>query len=167
MKLYEIDNAIMECVDDETGEIIDFDKLENLMIERDKKLEGVAIAIKNLNAEANEIRQEEKNLVIRRLVIERKIDGYKEWLKTQLRGKKFQLRGKKFETARAVCSFRKSTSVSVDDSKFTAWALSHDRDDLLHFREPTPNRVAIKSALKSNEQIPGCKIVESISMTVK
>lgn len=160
MKLYEIDNAIMECVDDETGEIIDFDKLENLMIERDKKLEGVAIAIKNLNAEANEIRQEEKNLVNRRLVIERKIDGYKEWLKTQLRGKKF-------ETARAVCSFRKSTSVSVDDSKFTAWALSHDRDDLLHFREPTPDRVAIKSALKSNEQIPGCKIVESISMTVK
>lgn len=37
MTLYEIDSAIMDCVDEETGEIIDLEKLEALNIERDKK----------------------------------------------------------------------------------------------------------------------------------
>lgn len=37
MTLYEIDSAIMDCVDEETGEIIDLEKLEALNIERDKR----------------------------------------------------------------------------------------------------------------------------------
>ena len=47
MTLYEIDSAIMDCVDEETGEIIDLEKLETLNIERDKKVEGIAVAVKN------------------------------------------------------------------------------------------------------------------------
>lgn len=42
MTLYEIDSTIMDCVDEETGEIIDLEKLEALNIERDKKVEGIA-----------------------------------------------------------------------------------------------------------------------------
>ena len=34
MTLYDIDAAILECVDEETGEIVDVEKLENLLIER-------------------------------------------------------------------------------------------------------------------------------------
>lgn len=37
MNLYEIDNAILECVDQETGEIIDTDKLTSLQMARDEK----------------------------------------------------------------------------------------------------------------------------------
>lgn len=51
MTLYEIDSAIMDCVDEETGEIIDLEKLEALNIERDKKVEGIALAVKNYAAE--------------------------------------------------------------------------------------------------------------------
>ena len=36
MKLYEIDNEIMNCIDEETGEIIDPEKLESLEMEREK-----------------------------------------------------------------------------------------------------------------------------------
>lgn len=60
MTLYEIDSAIMDCVDEETGEIIDLEKLEALNIERDKKVEGIALAVKNYAAEAKAIKEEGK-----------------------------------------------------------------------------------------------------------
>ena len=60
MTLYEIDNAILGCVDDETGEVIDFDKLDKLTMQREQKLEGAALAVKNLTAEAEAIKAEEK-----------------------------------------------------------------------------------------------------------
>lgn len=52
MTLYEIDQAILACIDEESGEIIDADALAELSMERDKKVEGVALWIKNLRADA-------------------------------------------------------------------------------------------------------------------
>ena len=49
MKLYEIDEQILNCIDAETGEIIDADMLNALQMERDAKIEGVALWIKDLN----------------------------------------------------------------------------------------------------------------------
>ena len=51
MKLYEIDEQILNCIDAETGEIIDADMLNALQMERDAKIEGVALWIKDLKAE--------------------------------------------------------------------------------------------------------------------
>ena len=56
MTIYEIDQSIMECVDLETGEIIDIDKLNELELEREKKLENVACWIKDLKAEAEALK---------------------------------------------------------------------------------------------------------------
>ena len=39
--LYEIDADIMGCVDTETGEIVDIERLKALEMERDAKIEGV------------------------------------------------------------------------------------------------------------------------------
>ena len=50
--LYEINNQILACVDLDTGEIIDMDKLQELQMEFDQKVEGVACWIKNLLSEA-------------------------------------------------------------------------------------------------------------------
>ena len=40
--LYEINQDILDCVDLETGEILDTEKLDALQMEREAKLEGVA-----------------------------------------------------------------------------------------------------------------------------
>ena len=108
MTLYEIDNAILGCVDDETGEVIDFDKLDKLTMQREQKLEGAALAVKNLTAEAD-----------------------------------------------------------VDDNKFCAWAISHDRDDLLIYADPKPDKNKIKAAVKAGETIPAVSIKESLSLSIK
>ena len=41
--LYEIDQEILDCVDAESGEILDVEKLDALQMERERKLEGVAL----------------------------------------------------------------------------------------------------------------------------
>ena len=57
MTLYEINNAILECVDMETGEIIDSDKLSELQMAFDEKIENVALWIKDLKAESEAIKK--------------------------------------------------------------------------------------------------------------
>ena len=38
MKLYEIDNAILNCIDTETGEVIDIDKLMSYSLSETQRL---------------------------------------------------------------------------------------------------------------------------------
>lgn len=61
MTLYEIEAQILECaseVDEETGEILDIEKLEALEIEKEKKQENIALWIKNLRAEKEAVKSE-------------------------------------------------------------------------------------------------------------
>lgn len=56
--LYEIDAAILECVDAETGEIIDPDALTALTMQREQKIENVALYYKNLLSDAAQYKAE-------------------------------------------------------------------------------------------------------------
>ena len=69
MTLYEIDSAIMDCVDEETGEVVDIEELEALQIEREKKVEGIALAVKNYAAEAKAIKEEEEKFKTARVSV--------------------------------------------------------------------------------------------------
>ena len=42
MNLYQIDSALAECVDAETGEILDVEKLLELNMAREQKIENIA-----------------------------------------------------------------------------------------------------------------------------
>ena len=48
--IYEINQAIMDCLDPETGEILDMEALEQLQMDRVQKAENVACWRKNLMA---------------------------------------------------------------------------------------------------------------------
>ena len=108
MKLYEIDNAILDCIDMETGEIIDIDKLNELELERETKIENVACWIKDLKVEAEAIKTEKQALAERQRVAENKAESLKKWLA-------YALQGEKFKTPKCAISFRKTESVEVTD----------------------------------------------------
>ena len=72
MNLYEIDNAILNCVDMETGEIIDMGKLNALQMERAQKIENIGCWIKNLLSDADALDKEKKNLAARQKAAENK-----------------------------------------------------------------------------------------------
>lgn len=60
MNLYEIDREILACIDYETGEILDSQRLEMLEMEKEKKIENIGLWIKNLEAEAEALKKEKR-----------------------------------------------------------------------------------------------------------
>ena len=152
MNIYEIDNAIMDCVDMDTGEVIDINRLEELQMVRDEKVENVALWIKELSAEIEGIKAESKRLSQRKVSAENKIKSLKKYLV-------YALDGKKFKTARASVSFRKSQAVEVSDINLIP-------AEYLTFAEPKPNKTEIKKAIKEGKEVGGCSLVENTSVVV-
>ena len=157
MKLYEIDNAIYECVN-EDGEVIDPEKLETLQMERDKKIECIACWIKDLAAEANAIKEEKLKLEERQKVAENKVKSLKNYLA-------YALQGANFRTAKVSVSFRNTESVEVTPDGLEN--LKAMRDDLLKYKEPEPDKTAIKQALKDGLSVQGVQLVQNVNTIIK
>ena len=153
MTLYEIDEAILSCIDQESGEIIDGEKLDALQIERDEKLEGVALWIKDLKAEAEALKAEKQAFADRQKAAENKAESLKKWLSDALAGEKFK-------TTKVAVSFRKTQSVQVSD----IWELE---EKFVKVPEPTADKAAIKAAIKAGEDVKGATLIDSISISVK
>lgn len=160
MTLYEIDMEILACVDPESGEIIDFDKLEELQIQREEKIEKVALWYKNLVSDAEALKAEKIALAEREAAARQKAESLKKWLTDALNGSKMS-------TPKVAIAFRKSESVEIEDAIFAHWAQVNNRDDLLSYKEPTPNKTAIKAAIKSGQTISGASIVEKNNIQIK
>ena len=158
MTIYEIDQAIMRCVDLETGEIIDTEQLDKLQMERDTKLENVACWIKELKAEAEAIKAEKQILANRQKVTENKAESLKKYLA-------YALDGKKFSTAKCAVSFRSTERVEVTDEGLNN--LMKEHDELLTYKAPEPNKTAIKQALKDGLSVDGVQLVQNISAIIK
>ncbi|KAK9680654.1 Siphovirus Gp157 [Popillia japonica] len=153
MNLYEIDEAIMNCVDMETGEIVDSDKLAELQIARDDKVEGVGCWIKNLLAEAKALKEEKGILAARQKTCENKAESLKEYLSSALGGQKFK-------TPKISITYRRSESVEVED-------MGKLDDDYLNYSEPAVDKAKVKTALKEGIALEGVKLVENQNIQIK
>lgn len=153
MRLYDIDEAILSCIDTDTGEILDSDKLNALQIEREKKLENVALWIKNLTSDAEALKAEKQAFADRQKAAENKAESLKKWLTEALAGEKFK-------TTRVAVSFRKSKSVQVED----IWKLD---DSFVKYAEPTADKAAIKKAIEAGQEVAGASLVENVSCSIK
>ena len=158
MKLYEIDNAILDCIDLETGEIIDIEKLSDLQIERDTKIENVVLWVKELKAEAEAIKAEKLALEERQKVAENKAESLKKWIA-------YALDGQKFSTPKCAVSFRHTESIEVTEEGLES--LMNGHDDLLTYKKPEPNKKAIKQAIKDGLSVAGVQLVQNISTIIK
>ena len=158
MKLYEIDNAILDCIDLETGEVIDTERLDALQMERDAKIENVALWIKDLKAEAEAIKAEKMALAERQRVAENKAESLKNWLA-------YALDGQKFSTAKCAVSFRKTEKVEISDVGMIR--LMKEHDELLTYKDPEPNKTAIKQALKDGLSVDGVRLECNTSVIIR
>ena len=155
MTLYQINEAIMECVDVETGEIIDLDRLNALEMERDTKISNVACWIKDLKAEAEAIKAEKQALDKRQKAAENKAERLKEWLQSILQGEKFK-------DSRCAISYRKSERVDFADS-FDLNTLP----DSIKKVTIEPRKTEIKDYLKTGATIEGVELVESSNIQIR
>lgn len=157
MNLYEIkqefEKAIEECVDMETGEIINPTRLDELNMVLTDKRENVALYIKNLSAEAKAIDEEAKNLTNRKKVLNNKVEGLKKYLADNLEGHKF-------ETAKVVVSFRKSEQLEIN-------SIEHIPTEYLISQEPKIDKVALKKSIKQGVVINGVQIITKQNIQIK
>lgn len=161
MKLYEIDSAILECIDGETGEILDTDRLEELQLQREQKLEGVALYIKTLSADVAAIKAEENALAERRKAKEAKATRLKEYLSNALCGQKF-------ETARVCLSYRSSTGVEItDELALLTWLEKNQQDQCIKYKLPEISKSEVTKLIKAGEEVPGVALVERSNLQMK
>ena len=160
--LYELDQAILECVDLETGEILDSDRLTALQMERERKLEGVALWVKDLNAEAEAVKAEADKLTSRKKALDNKIASIKNWLL-------WALDGEKLKTARCNVYQTHSQRVAVANEPELIKFLQtlEDPEKFLRFKEPELKKDEIKKALKDGTIIPGAELETTESVVIK
>ena len=152
MTLYEIENAILDCIDGETGEI-DAEKYEALSLAREQKIENTALLIKNLKAEYKCLKEEKASFDERMKRCEKQIESAEKRLSESLSGEAFK-------TTKVQISWRSSQKLVVDDLKEIPL-------EYLRYHEPEADKTAIKNAIKAGENISGVHMETSMNMTIK
>lgn len=170
MTLYDIDSKILSFIengfvlDEETGEIFDTDAfVEELEDERSKKIENIALYIKNLVSDIEEIKKAKANLNDLQQSKQKRIDRLKAAIEAS-----FKIHGeRKFEGTFAKISLRSSAAVNIENEQdFIEWARKN-ADDLLTYKEPTVSKSAVKNALDSGRDLPGVSIESKNNVLIK
>ena len=154
--LYELNKKIADFefqIDEETGEILNADELDAIQMERDEKIENIALWVKNLSADIAAYKKEKEVFAEK----ERLATNKRERLKAYLAD---SLAGDKFSTARVSITWRKSQSVEVADRR----ALPKE---FLKEQEPNVDKAGLKKALKAGAIIEGARLVEKQNLQIK
>ena len=160
--LYDIDQEILDCVDMETGEILDSEKLDALQMEREQKLEGVALWIKDLSAEAEAVKAEADKLTARKRALDNKITGLKMWLLTALDGEKL-----KTPRCNVYQMHSQRLAVANEGELISFLQTLDDPDRFLKVHDPELRKDEIKKALKDGFVIPGAALESTESVVIK
>ena len=152
--LYDIRQELLDCVDTDTGEILDIARFDDLQIEYEEKIENIALWIKTLNADAEAYKNEKNAFADREKKARNKADSLKQYLTDTLNGRKFT-------TLSVDINWRKSTIVEVDESKLPAnWMREIPATHVV-------DKVELAKALKAGETIEGATLVTKNNIQVK
>ena len=159
MTLYEIDQMLLSCIDEETGEVIDFETLDQLQMERAKKIENIALLIKNKKSDALAIKAELDALTQRLRMEQNQIKRLEEY-------EIYALKGEKFSSPRVVCSYRKSTATVIEnEEQLISWA-KQNNETLIEYPAPKIKRTEVKKAIQGGEVIPFATLEERQSLQI-
>ena len=152
--LYEIDNDILKCVDVETGEIIEPEKLDALEMEREKKIEGVILWRKDLMAEADALKKEIDTLSKRKKTCDNQAEQLKKYTE-------YALQGDKFKTERCAVSYRTTKSIIIDDLH------QLPVDVWKELSEDWISKSKIKEMIEAGKEVKGAHQEEKQSIIIK
>jgi len=161
MNLYEIDSIYHGVLDrakaiaEENEGVIPDDlsaELDAIEMTREQKIENVVKAFKNESALADMIRSEIKTLQSRIASHDSSAEWLKKWLSM------FVQIGEKFEFGSGKISWRKSSSVVVDETQLPDEYFKTVR---------SPMKAEIKDAIKAGATIPGATVEEKQNIQIK
>ena len=148
MNIYQIDASIRALIDEDTGEINDFNELDKLLSIREDKIEAAAIIYKQMVADAAAIKDEIDELGERKKAADRNAERLKQYISDACAGTPH-------ETARVKITYCASKGVAIEnESNFIKWA-KQNAAGLLTFSEPKISKTAVGDALKHGVNVPG------------
>lgn len=176
--LYEIDYQLRVLedymCDPDTGELLDEDsfnaKFDEIQMALNEKIENSMCFYKNLQADVEAFKTEEKNIAQRRKVKENLAERIKNRIDNYIRMKYTNEDGVvdtdglnkfKMETPRMKLSYRKSDSVDVYDID------SLPKEYIKEKVEVSADKATLKKDIKSGKKINGAKIITNLDMKVK
>ena len=141
-----------------------FDTLTSIEGEFNEKAENVAVYIKNLTADINEMKAEEKRLKSRRVSAENQVERMKKYLLNSMQA----IGVKKISMPRARIALRlNAESVVVENEKaLIDWAMRHD-ETILKYQDPELKKTDIKELLRMGEKIPFARLERKESVMLK
>lgn len=165
-KLYEIKKDIEDLLDavtdPETGEVVDLDALDSLLLEHDQKVEQVILYRKDVLAEASAVYSEMSELGKRYERLMKTADGLEGYIADAVDGQNFK-------TARCEVTHRMSEVADVDP-EFIEWAYKQNKDMsafIKHTETDKPDKMAIKRYLKSGGTLEHCRLVKKDNIQIK
>ena len=173
MTLYEIDSRLetlfSQGFDEETGEIFESEEelakaIDEVSLDLDTKIENIGCYIKNLESDVEALKKEEDNLKSRRKSAENKIESLKRYLNGYLQAvypNDEDRRRWKFKTSKVVLGYRKSTTVEIPNID------ALDKEFIRIKTEVTPDKTAIKDAIKSGKHVEGAFLKDNINLSVR
>lgn len=151
--LYEINAEILNCIDIETGEIIDELALEALEMDKAEKIENIALWIKNLKAQAAALKAEKDSFAAREKTANNKIKNLQNYLLGALKGQKF-------ESTKVKIFYGSNDSLEIEDG-------APIPVEFLKPVEPAIDKAGLKMAIKAGRVIPGVKVVTKSYIKMK
>jgi Neuraminidase (sialidase) len=154
MKLFEINDAIADLINFETGEILDVEAFDNLKLERQDKLTNIALLYKNMTSDAKQLKELEKEYSDRRKRCEKTAEWCKETLARELNGEKLEDEKKRFKI-----SWRPSERVEITNEKLVP-------DEFVK-QTITYDKAGIKELLKQGIVLEFAELKESSNIQIK
>ena len=149
MKLWEINKEIEDCIDLETGEIVNEERLHSLQLDRREKLRNIAFVALNAEADVKVLKEQEEKFRNRRRAAEKTIA----WCKSTLER---ELAGQAMDEPEFRVSYRKSQRVLINDYDFLPPEFLKPIPD--YMRESLINKKMIADAIKAGKIVPGAEL---------
>lgn len=158
--LWQLDKTIQQIMetgfgfDEETGEVLfDSSQLDDLQMEMKDKLESCALFIKNQDALAKSIKDEEAALAARRKTVEREAEHMRQYVLNHLQGK--------VETPKVRISTRTSKYVDIVDEE-------QIRPEYVTTKTvKSIDKKAIRKALDDGLSVPGASLGTRVGLVLK
>lgn len=171
MKLYEINSEIAALLiqlepDPETGEIPSNEdeiiaRINALAMRREDILQYLAKLTLNCRAESDALKTEEARLKKRRDALDAKEERLLKILDRECNGETTDL-------GVATLSYRKTSKVEVtDETKAVTWLKRHKFMDAIKVVAPTVYKTEVRKLLSAGQKVPGCKVVDDRSCSLK
>ncbi len=142
-----------------------FDTLDGIEEAFEDKAVNVAIAVKSMRAEAEQLKAEKLRLAKRQTQKERAAERLEQYLLTSMQA----IGRDKIDKPQAVIRVKKNPESTVIDNEksFIEWAEANGYNDLLKYEQPTVRKTKVKGLLQRSVDLPFVHLERKTKIDIK